>query len=131
MATPTMRVAVRDFLFFNQRAQFIQFLHHFGVGFKNVHSFKNAGIFGIATLFVHRAENVQAPLFTGAEIVLPVAGRDMHNTHPGIHGHKVRPDDGVFLTGKRVFVGEPHQFGTGHFAGLGHFQPGIFYKFFG
>ena len=96
-----------------------------------MHSFKHAGVLGIAALFIYGAEGFQPPLFAGAEVVLAVAGRNMHNPHPGVHGNEICPDNGVFFMRQRVIVFQPHQIRPGYFAGLGTIQFGIFQKFFG
>ena len=58
VAAPAMRIAVRNFLFFNKRADFVQFLYHQRVGLKHVHALKNTRVLGIAALFVHGAEGL-------------------------------------------------------------------------
>ena len=131
VAAPAVRIAVGDFLFFNQGAQLVQFFHHQRVGVKHVHSFKHARFFGVAAFFIHGAKCFQAPLFAGAEVVLAVAGSDMHDTHPRVHRYEISPDNGVFLMRQRVVILHPHQIGARHFAGLGTIQPDVFQKFFG
>ena len=130
VATPTMRITVYDFLLFDKHAELVQLFDHERVGLKHVHAFKHARVFGIAPFFVHRADGFQLPLFAGLGVFFPVAGRNVYDSDPGVHGYKVRPNNRIFLMRKRMIVFHTDEFFARHFPGLGAIKSGVFQKFF-